>query len=183
MRFTTSEIDQLAITFVQEHADQIVAKAASYKEPIADVRQDLIVIILELSEKYDPSKGTLEQFFFGHFEKRRRRIICAHKFAISLDQHGDDAERARAYVESLPAEYNENHNEHASALNGREEEMVNLILDRISGKSTVEISHMLGVTPRRVRQIFQELAQARPGSKKFIKLVTLLHTRLQKPKA
>jgi hypothetical protein len=51
MRFTTSEIDQLAITFVQEHADQIVAKAASYKEPIADVRQDLIVIILELSEK------------------------------------------------------------------------------------------------------------------------------------
>jgi DNA-directed RNA polymerase specialized sigma24 family protein len=181
MEFTESEAAQFAIAFVKEHADQIKAKAASYRESEADVRQDVIVIFLELAEKYDPAKGSWEQFIFGHLDKRSRRKFCAHRFAISLHQPGNDAEQIRAFVEALPAEFEENPKENVVDLSTREVEMIYFILDRISGKSITEIAQLMGVTTRRVRQIFQGLRQTRPEPKKFIKRITTLHARLSRP--
>lgn len=181
MEFTESEAAQFAIAFVKEHADQIKAKAASYRESEADIRQDVIVIFLELAEKYDPAKGSWEQFVFGHLDKRNRRKFCAHRFAISLDQPGSDAEQIRAFVEALPLEFEENHKENVADLDARELEMIYFILDRISGKSTTEIAQLMGVTTRRVRQIFQGLRQARSERKKFIKRIATLHARLSRP--
>lgn len=181
MEFTESEAAQFAIAFVKEHADQIKAKAASYRESEADIRQDVIVIFLELAEKYEPAKGSWEQFVFGHLDKRNRRKFCAHRFAISLDQPGSDAEQIRAFVEALPLEFEENHKENVVDLDARELEMIYFILDRISGKSTTEIAQLMGVTTRRVRQIFQGLRQARSERKKFIKRIATLHARLSRP--
>ena len=181
MEFTESEAAQFAIAFVKKHAAQIKAKAASYRESEADVRQDVIVIFLELAKKYEPAKGSWEQFVFGHLDKRNRRKFCAHRFAISLDQPGRDAEQIRAFVEALPLEFKENHKENIVDLDARELEMIYFILDRISGKSTTEIAQLMGVTTRRVRQIFQGLRQARSERKKFIKRIATLHARLSRP--
>jgi hypothetical protein len=85
MFFTPNQIAHLAVAFAQEHLDQIKAKSAKYGLPWDDGRQEFSLIILEKGKEFDPTRGTLCQFIFGHWEKRMRRKLGAHTFAISLD--------------------------------------------------------------------------------------------------
>lgn len=173
MRLPPCEVAQRAITFTQEYAAQIAAKAACYGEPLADVRQDVYVIFLELFEKYDPAKGSLCQFVFGHLEKRKRRQNGAHRFAISLND-----EKIIEEVESLPDEAGINNDEDFFTANTPLAGMIRAIAHFMSGKSTAELAQLLALTSRRVRQILQELRQTKPGSNEFEPLVTTFYTRL-----
>lgn len=173
MPLTPSEVARLAITFTQEHADQIAAKAACYGEDRADVRQDVHVIFFDLVERYDPAKGSLCQFVFGHLEKRKRRQNGAHRFAISLND-----EKIIEEVESLPEEADIDDDENYLTSNTPLAGMIRAVAHFMSGKSTAELAQLLALTSRRVRQILQELRQTKPGSKEFEPLMTTFYTRL-----
>lgn len=173
MTLSQCEVAQLAVTFTQEHATQIAAKAACYGEPVADVRQNARVIILELGKKYDPAKGSLCQFVFGHLEKRNLRQNGAHRFAISLND-----EKIIEEVESLPDEAGINNDEDFFTANTPLAGMIRAIAHFMSGKSTAELAQLLALTSRRVRQILQELRQTKPGSNEFEPLVKTFYTRL-----
>lgn len=159
MSSTPGEIAKLAITFPEKHSDQVNAKAAKYLIPRADVRQDLSVIILEKCAEFDPTKGTLEQFIFGHWEKRMRGQVGAHTYAISLDRDDPVATAARIFVESQVAAIYEGSDELPSMLNPtRVAEMLS-IARFISGKSCSDIAMSFGVTPRYVRRSLQKLRE------------------------
>lgn len=65
MPLTPNELAELAVTFPEEHAEQIIAKSAKYGLPREDISQDVSLIILERGAEFDPTKGTLRQLFLG----------------------------------------------------------------------------------------------------------------------
>lgn len=167
MSLTPRELAQLAVAFPVEHADQINAKSAKYGEPREDVSQGVSYIILEKGPEFDPTKGTLCQFIFGHWEKQRRRQIGAHTFAVSFDHNGVVGEEARTRIENMTVSaycddddmpYVSEHNFEAEIL---------ALARLLSGMSTSEIAQLLEVTPRRVRQMLQQLREKRTISERF----------------
>jgi hypothetical protein len=167
MSLTPSELAKLAVTFPEEHADQINAKAAKYGEPREDVSQDLSVIILEKGAEFDPNKGTLPHFIFGHWEKRRRRQLGAHAFAVSFDRDDICGEEALTLIENMPVPVGEDDDELPFVSDNTEEAKILLLVDLLSGMSTQEIALLLEVTPRRARQMLQQLREKRTFAKRF----------------
>lgn len=167
MRFTPTELAQLAITFPQTHAVQISIKAARYDVPRDDASQEASSIIWEMGPVFDPAKGTFCQFVFGHLDKRLRRQLGAHTFAISLD--GDDSlgEDTRSLIENLeaPAEYEEETARLSSDAFATTKALA--IARFVSGKSSSDLARLLGVTPRRVRQMLQQLREEHVASNQF----------------
>lgn len=167
MSFTPSELAQLAITFPRTHAVQISTKAARYGVPRDDVSQEVSLIIWEMGAAFDPAKGTFCQFVFGHVEKRLRRQLGAHTFAISLDRDDTLGGDTRSLIENLaaPAEYEE---ETAPASSDTPAITKALAIARfVSGKSSSDLARPLGVTPRRVRQMLQQLRDEHAASNQF----------------
>lgn len=167
MFFTPSEVAQLAITFPRTHAVQINTKAARYGVPRDDVSQEVSLIIWEMGAAFDPAKGTFCQFVFGHLEKRSRRQLGAHTFAISLDCDDTLGGDAGSLIEHLeaPAEYEE---ETAAATSATFAITKALAIARfVSGKSSSDLARLLGVTPRRVRQMLQQLREEHATSNQF----------------
>lgn len=167
MPFTLSELAQLAITFPRAHVVQISTKAARYGVPRDDASQEVSLIIWKMGAVFDPSKGTFCQFVFGHLEKRLRRQLGAHTFAISLDRDDTLGEDARSLIENLvaPAEYEE---ETAPASSDTFAITKALAIARfVSGKSSSDLARLLSVTPRRVRQMLQQLREEHATSNQF----------------
>ncbi|WP_449405924.1 hypothetical protein [Massilia phosphatilytica] len=168
MSLTPDELRQLAVTFPRAHAAQINAKAAKYGLSSEDVRQELSLICMEKGAEFDPSKGLLPQFLFGHLEKRLRRQLGAHTFAISLDRVDALDESTRALIENLTI-LADNDSELA-CLSTPDQPGVAKILSVArfaSGKSSSDLARLLGVTPRRIRQILQELREEQATSNQF----------------
>lgn len=107
MSFTPHELRQLAVTFPREHAAQIHAKSAKYGIPREDIRQELSLICLEKGAEFVSSKGSLPQFLFGHLDKRLRRQLGAHTFALSLDCDDLLDECTRALIDNLSVPAND----------------------------------------------------------------------------
>lgn len=167
MSLTPNEVAQLALTFPQEHAEQIKAKSAKYGVPREDGSQDVSVVILEKGPEFDPTKGTLEQFIFGHWEKRMRRQLGAHTFAVSLDRDDIHGERARQLIEDMTAPRDDDREEVPFLSDQAAVAKILAIARFISGKSSSEIARILGVTPRRVRQMLQQLREKQTIPKRF----------------
>lgn len=167
MSLTAHESAQLSIDFPREHAEQINAKAAKYRMMRGDVSQELSRICLEQGPKYDPAKGTLPQFLFGHLDKTLRRQLGAHTFAVSLDRDDLD-ESTRAYIENtiVPAD-DDNEAPHSFTLDQPGLAKIMSIAHFVSGKSSSDLARALGVTPRRVRQILQQLREEEAISNQF----------------
>lgn len=159
MSYTPAQIADLAITFTQENLDQIKAKSAKYRLPWKDGCQEFSLIILEKCKEFDPAKGTLCQFIFGHWEKRMRRQFGAHTFAISFDSDDIIGAQARTLIENrtVPAA---DDSEEKSFLSDETTMAEMLAVARyLSGKSTADLAQILGVTTRRVRQMLQQIRE------------------------
>ena len=166
MSLTPSELAKLAVTFPEEHVDQINAKSAKYGEPKEDVSQGVSCIILEKGAEFDPTKGTFCQFIFGHWEKQRRRQKGAHTFAVSFDRDDVVGEEARTRIENMTVSTYGGGDDMLFVSDTVEAEI--LALARLlSGMSTEEIAQLLEVTPRRVRQMLQQLCEKRIISERF----------------
>jgi hypothetical protein len=168
MSLTPDELHQLAVTFPRAHAAQINAKAAKYGLSREDVRQELSLICLEKGAEFDPSKGTLPQFLFGHLDKRLRRQLGAHTYAISLDGVEAIDESTRALIENLSVPTDDD--SEPACPSTRDLPGVAKILSVAqfaSGKSSSDLARLLGVTPRRIRRILQELREEQVTSKQF----------------
>jgi DNA-directed RNA polymerase specialized sigma24 family protein len=166
MPLTPNELSELAVTFPEEHAEQINAKSAKYGLPREDVSQDVSLIILERGAEFDPTKGTLRQFTFGHWEKRRRRQLGAHTFAVSLDRDDILGESTRTFIENMTASADDG-DEVRFVSDHTDEARILSVARFLSGKSTSDIAQLLGVTPRRVRQMLQQLREKRTFAKRF----------------
>ena len=167
MSLTPNELALLAVTFPQEHAEQIKAKSAKYGVPREDGSQDVSVIILEKGPEFDPTKGGLAQFIFGHWEKRMRRQLGAHTFAVSLDRDDILGERARALIEDMTAPSDDDREEVPFLSDHAAVAKIFSIARFISGKSSSDIAQLIGVTPRRVRQMLQQLREKKTIPKRF----------------
>lgn len=167
MSLTPNELAQLAVTFPQEHAEQINAKSAKYGVPREDGSQDVSLIILEKGAEFDPTKGTLPQFIFGHWEKRMRRQLGAHTFAVSLDCDDILGEGARTLLENMVAPSDDDHQETPSQSERISVAKILSIARFVSGKSSSEIARHFGVTPRRVRQMLQQIREKKTIPKQF----------------
>jgi hypothetical protein len=158
MSFSRSELAQLAVTFPKEYAEQIKAKSAKHRMPQADISQTISLIILEKGEEFDPTKGTFVQFVFGHFEKRMRRQLGAHTFAISLDSDDILGEDTRTLIEM--AALSDDDSEQLPLLSDQPGVAKILAIARfLSGKSISDVARILEVTPRRVRQMLQQIRE------------------------
>jgi hypothetical protein len=167
MSLTPNELAQLAITFPQEHAEQIKAKSARYGMPREDGSQEVSLIIMEKGPEFDPTKGTLSQFIFGHWEKRMRRQRGAHTFAVSLDSEDILGERERLLIENIPAPSDDDSEEVPFRSDQAAVAKILAIARFISGKSSFDIARIIGVTPRRVRQMLQQLREKQTIPKRF----------------
>lgn len=167
MSLTPSELAKLAVTFPEEYADQINAKSAKYDEPREDVSQEVSCIILEKGAEFDPTKGTLCQFIFGHWEKRRRRQIGAHTFAVSFDRDDAVGEEARTGIEKITVSAYGDGDDILFVSEHTVEAEILALARLLSGMSTSEIAQLLEVTPRRVRQMLQQLREKRTISERF----------------
>lgn len=168
MSFTPDELHQLAVMFPRAHSAQINAKAAKYGLSREDVRQELSLICLEKGAEFDPSKGTLPQFLFGHLDKRLRRQLGAHTFAISLDRVDALDESTRTLIENLSVLTDDD--SEPACPSTRDHPGVAKILSVAqfaSGKSSSDLARLLGVTRRRIRQILQELREEQVTSNQF----------------
>ena len=159
MSLTPNEIDQYAIKFPKEHAEQIKVKSERYGVSLEDGSQDVSLIIMEKGPEFDPTKGTLSQFIFGHWEKRMRRQRGVHTFAISLDRDDIIGERARAQIENMTAPSDDDCEEVPFPSDQATLAKILLIARFISGKSISDIARSLGLTPRRVRQMLQQVRE------------------------
>lgn len=168
MSFTPYELHQLALTFPRAHAAQINAKAAKYGLSREDVRQELSLICLENGAEFDPSKGALPQFLFGHLDKRLRRQLGAHTFAISLDHVDVLDESTRTLIKNLTISADDASDPAYPSTPDQPGVAKILSVARFaSGKSSSDLARLLGVTPRRIRQIFQELREEQATSSQF----------------
>ena len=167
MRHTPEKLAELALTFIQENAAQIAAKSAQNRMPPEDGSQDVIVVFFEKYPKFDPTKGTLPQFIFGHWGKRLRRQRGAHSFAFSLDREDHLGEGARARVENMVAP-SDCDTEEVPFLSDQTVEAKMLAIARlVSGMSTSDIAQRFGVTPRRARQMLQQVREKRTIPRQF----------------
>lgn len=158
MSFSRSELAERAVMFPKEHAEQIKSKSAKHRMPQADVSQTISLIIWEKGEQFDPTKGTFAQFVFGHFEKRMRRELGAHTFAVSLDSDDIFGEDARTLIET--AALSDDDSEELPFLSAQPGLAKILAIARfLSGKSSSDVARILGVTPRRVRQMLQQIRE------------------------
>lgn len=167
MILTPNELARLAVTFPQEYAEQINAKSAKYGVPRKDVSQDVSLIILEEGAEFDPTKGTLPQFIFGHWERRMRRQFGAHTFAISLDHDDILGEDARTVLENMIAPSDDDEEERLSVSEGIDVAKILSVARFVSGKSSLDIARCFGVTPRRVRQMLQQIREKKTIPKRF----------------
>lgn len=168
MSLTPNELAQLAVTFPQEHAEQINAKSAKYGVPREDGSQDVSLIILEKGAEFDPTKGTLPQFIFGHWEKRMRRQLGAHTFAVSLDRDDILGEDVRTQIENMIASSDDRDGEESLLLSERSGVAKILLVARfVSGKSSSDIARHFGVTVRRARQMLQQIREQKTIPKRF----------------
>lgn len=168
MSFTPHELRQLAVTFPREHAAQINAKSAKYGIPREDIRQELSLICMEKGAEFDPSKGTLPQFLFGHLDKRLRRQLGAHTFALSLDRDDLLDEGTRALIDNLSVPTDDDSEPAYPSISDQPGVAKILSIARFaSGKSSEDLARLLRVTPRRVRQILQELREEQVTSNQF----------------
>jgi hypothetical protein len=167
MSLSPNEIHQLARTFPKVHAAQIKVKAAKYAEPPDDISQEVSVIILEKGSEFDPAIGSFCQFIFGHLEKRMLRQLGAHTFAVSLDRDDILGGDTRILVENLAAPAD--HDDTPVAINIDTPGVAKILstANYASGKSTSDLARLLGVTPRRVRQILQKLREQYATSNQF----------------
>ncbi len=167
MSLTPTEVAQLAVTFPRANAAQINAKAAKYRTLADDIAQEVSEIILDKGPTFDPAKGTLCQFVFGHLEKRMRRQLGAHTFAISLDRDDSFGMNARGLIENLAAP-SEDDDEPVPVESNKPGIAKALSVTRfVSGKSSSELARLIGVTPRRARQILQQLREEHATSNQF----------------
>lgn len=167
MSFTPHELRQLAVTFPREHAAQINAISAKYGIPREDIRQELSLICLEKGAEFVSSKGTLSQFLFGHLHKRLRRQLGAHTFAVSLDRDEILDDGTRTLIENMAAPTGEDSEPYPSVSNQPGVAKVLSIARFASGKSSSDLARLLQVTPRRVRQILQQLREDQMASNQF----------------
>lgn len=159
MPFTPDEIARLAVVFPRKHIRQINAKAAKNNIPPEDVGQDVSVIILEKAADFDPKKGTLPQFIFGHWEKRMLGQTGAHRQAISLDRDDPVGEAARHFANAQTVLAVDDSNEITLSLNPQYLAEILSIAGCISGKSCADFALSRGVTPRYVRRALQTLRE------------------------
>jgi len=167
MSFTPRELAQLAATFPKEYAEQINAKSAKYGEPREDVRQGVSLIIWEKGAEFDPKKGSLSQFIFGHWEKQMRRQLGAHTFAVSLDRDDILGERARSQIENITAPSDDDSEEVPFLSDQTAVAKILSIARFVSGKSSSDIARIFEVTPRRARQMMQQLREKQTIPKRF----------------
>lgn len=167
MSLTPNELARLAVTFPQEHAEQITAKSAKYGVPKEDVSQDVSLIMLEKGAEFDPTKGSLPKFIFGHWEKRMRRQLGAHTFAVSLDRDDIFGASARTLLENMIAPSDDDEHETPSLSEGIDVAKILSVARFVSGKSSSDIARRFGVTPRRARQMLQQIREKRTIPKQF----------------
>jgi len=167
MSLTPTEVAQLAMSFPRAHAAQINTKAAKYRTPAEDIAQEVSEIILAKGPTFNPLKGTLCQFVFGHLEKRMRRQLGAHTFAVSLDRDDSFGWNARSLIEKLAAP-SQDDDEPVPVESSKPGIAKALSIARfVSGKSSSELARLIGVTPRRARQILQQLREEHAKSNQF----------------
>lgn len=159
MSYTPAQIADLAVTLTQENLDQIKAKSAKYGLPWKDGCQEFSLITLEKCNEFDPAKGTLCQFIFGHWEKRTRRQFGAHTFAVSYDSDDIIGAQARTLIENRTVPAADDSEEKTFAWDETTLAKMLAVARYLSGKSTTDLAQILGVTTRRVRQMLQQIRE------------------------
>ena len=159
MFFTPNQRAHLAVAFPQEHLDQIKAKSAKYRLPWKDGCQEFSLIVLEKFNEFDPAKGTLCQFIFGHWEKRMRRQFGAHTFAVSCDSDDIIGSQVRTLIENRTVPDADDSEEKTFPWDEATMAKMLTVARYLSGKSTTDLAQILGVTTRRVRQMLQQIRE------------------------
>ena len=167
MSFIPNQLAHLAVTFPQEHLDQIKAKSAKYGVSWKEGCQITSLIILEKGKKFDPTRGTLPQFVFGYWQKQMRREIGAHTFAISLDRDDIIGEHTRALIDNMTMPTDDDSEEVTFLADEHTVAMMLSVARFISGKTTSDLALILGVTPRRVRQMLQQIREKKTIPERF----------------
>lgn len=131
----------------------VATLARKYNLDLEDARQEAFLVAAELAHKFDPNRGaTLETFLFSHLRRRlqRQAPLCAAEFdenkeVTCADEEQDHHLGDEEIIIKIAASW--------SFLHGK---VANFALQSMS---TSEIAGKLSITPRRVRQILDELSR------------------------
>lgn len=164
--------DQELLNFCDEYYGQINRKSRRFKLEIDEIKSELAVTYQLKIHLFDPEKGTLAAFLFGHLEKQlKRRLTDALSYSISIDDPSEQGLAFRAHVEAIAhrnLQDNENENLFSSTNADNKHEFAEAIsiARAISGKSSAEIAEKLGVSRRRVNQILARIRSQKQISQK-----------------
>jgi hypothetical protein len=154
-------LERRVVDFISDHEKQIRSKAAALCMDWQDYRQEIALFILERGHRYDPQRGSLAAFVFGHVDKRlSSRKSDALYHAQSIDGDSSHNISARYAVESLIVEDGCPSNRAIDqAVQGTVPGAANLlaIADTVSGMSAREIARKSKRTKRRVNQVLQKM--------------------------
>lgn len=160
IRSTASAMRHPALIFVLENQSQIEQKTNKFGMDFADVCQDICLIFLERASSFDASRGTFKSYIFGHLDKLlRRKSFGVLKFAVSLDEDGEKADRMRTQVESVSMVEADEAITCQKHFTAPGQERLEASAQIISGKSASELAAERGVTKRRINQILKEVRE------------------------
>ncbi|MEW5792583.1 MAG: sigma factor [Pseudomonadota bacterium] len=131
----------------------VAGLARKYNVDLADARQEAFLVAAELTHKFDPDRGAnLETFLFSHLRRRlqRQAPLCGveleENHAVMGEDEGQDHQVGdEEKIIKIAASW--------SFLHGKVADFA------LQSMSTSEIAGKLSITPRRVRQILDELSR------------------------
>jgi hypothetical protein len=156
----SSDLEELLSVYGSNFKRQFRQKSSKYQIDLDDVVQEAACVYFEVKDKYDPTKSTQIDFFWGHLNKRLVAFSYGPlRFAQSLD---DDSEQGIAFRNEVGVI----HTEQTSPTEEIDRETVTpefaelyAFAESISGQSTTQLAKQHNVTPRRVNQVIQDLCR------------------------
>ncbi len=146
--------------FIFENRKQINQKANKFGCDVSDVFQEVCLIFIEKYSSFNSDRGSLKSFVFGNLEKvLMRQTIGPLRFAISID---DDSEQSKNILAEI--EYNLIYDENNFDTENIKYmvpggDCLKSISDEINGRSVKELASEFGLTPRRIRQVLNEIVR------------------------
>lgn len=149
----------IALKFIADNRRQVETKANACSMEIVDVTQNIHQIFLEKGPFYDPTRGGLREYIFGHLHHLLiRQTIGPLRYASSISDEvieqyfhdGQEYSDITCFENIEMCDVNRKVPGH---------EKLSEIADLISGKSSAQLAALRKKSKRRMNQILAEIRQ------------------------